>query len=273
MANSRIIKPGFFTNEVLAECEPFARLLFAGLWTLADRDGRLEDRPRRIKTAILPYDDCDMNGLLQELHEHGFILRYEVDGQPLIQVSKFLDHQRIHPNEKSNEFPAPPGESTEFQGIPGNEMTKCLPIPLPLPVPLPVPAPAPTPAPSAAAGTNPANDSSPNSQDSPEAVVEAWNRQAKTSGWCACASLTRARRQTCRERLKDGFWASHWQEALAKAGGLHWLGDNPRGWKADIDWFLKPGTVPGILEGKYSDRKEDQHGNHNKRRWAQKFKP
>jgi len=49
MARTRSIKPSFFKNEFLAECEPMARLLFVGLWTLADRDGRLELRPRRIE--------------------------------------------------------------------------------------------------------------------------------------------------------------------------------------------------------------------------------
>ena len=37
MARARNIKPGFFTNDVLADCDPLARLLFAGLWTVADR--------------------------------------------------------------------------------------------------------------------------------------------------------------------------------------------------------------------------------------------
>ena len=36
MARTRSIKPSFFKNEYLAECEPMARLLFVGLWTLAD---------------------------------------------------------------------------------------------------------------------------------------------------------------------------------------------------------------------------------------------
>ena len=61
MARSRNIKPGFFLNDDLAECEPLARLLFAGLWCIADREGRLEDRPKRIKIEVLPYDNCDVN--------------------------------------------------------------------------------------------------------------------------------------------------------------------------------------------------------------------
>ena len=49
MARARNIKPGFFLNEELGVLPPLVRILFAGLWCIADRDGRLEDRPKRIK--------------------------------------------------------------------------------------------------------------------------------------------------------------------------------------------------------------------------------
>ena len=106
MARARNIKPGFFTNDSLAECDPFARLLFAGLWTIADRAGRLEDRPKRIKAALLPYDECDVEELLNQLCVHGFIVRYEVGGQRLIQVLAFDKHQNPHKNEPESTLPA-----------------------------------------------------------------------------------------------------------------------------------------------------------------------
>ena len=49
MARSRNIKPSIMANEELAELEPLSRLLFIYLWMLADKAGRLEDRPKRIK--------------------------------------------------------------------------------------------------------------------------------------------------------------------------------------------------------------------------------
>jgi len=112
MARARNIKPGFFTNDVLADCDPLARLLFAGLWTVADRAGRLEDRPKRIKAAVLPYDSCDVDTLLNQLHNHGFIERYEVDGLKLIQVLAFDKHQNPHKNESDSELPSPEQHST-----------------------------------------------------------------------------------------------------------------------------------------------------------------
>ena len=81
MARARLLKPSFFTNDALGEIEPLGRLLFAGLWCLADRDGRLHDRPKRIKAEVLPYDDVDVDRLLTVLEERSFIVRYTVDGE------------------------------------------------------------------------------------------------------------------------------------------------------------------------------------------------
>ena len=107
MARARNIKPGFFANEDLAECEPLARLLFAGLWCLADREGRLEDRPKRIRAELLPYDMCDADNLLNQLQARGFILRYTHGEGRFIQVLKFDSHQNPHMKEAKSTIPAP----------------------------------------------------------------------------------------------------------------------------------------------------------------------
>lgn len=106
MARARNIKPGFFTNDLLAEVDPLGRLLFAGLWTIADREGRLEDRPKKIKAQTLPYDTCDCDALLQDLHKHGFILRYESGGNAYIQIVKWKEHQNPHVKEAESTIPA-----------------------------------------------------------------------------------------------------------------------------------------------------------------------
>lgn len=112
MARTRNIKPGFFLNDELAELHPLARLLFAGLWTIADREGRLEDRPKRIKAEILPYDDCDVDQFLTDLHKSGFILRYIADGDNYIQIINFAKHQNPHIKEPISTIPAPPENQT-----------------------------------------------------------------------------------------------------------------------------------------------------------------
>ncbi|USE79508.1 hypothetical protein NDR89_23235 [Cupriavidus gilardii] len=125
MARARNLKPSFFTNDLLAEIHPLGRLLFQGLWCIADREGRLEDRPKRIKAELLPYDDCDADALLNDLVKHGFILRYEADGHRFIQVVNFAKHQNPHIKEAASTIPAPcehsasPVQAQEDPGLAG----------------------------------------------------------------------------------------------------------------------------------------------------------
>ncbi|MEI6309357.1 MAG: hypothetical protein WCP58_06930 [bacterium] len=98
---ARNLKPGFFHNEQLLSLSPLHRLLFEGLWCMADWKGRLEDRPGKIKIEVLPGDPCDINQLLDDLAaaDH-LILRYKVEGRRLIQVTTFEKHQHVSEKEK-----------------------------------------------------------------------------------------------------------------------------------------------------------------------------
>jgi len=106
MARLRTIKPGFFVNEELSKVLPLGRLLFAALWCLADREGRLEDRPERIKVEALPYDRCNVDALLASLADHGFIRRYAVAGSRYIEIVNFEKHQKPHPRELLSGIPS-----------------------------------------------------------------------------------------------------------------------------------------------------------------------
>ena len=105
MPRSRNIKPGFFANENLADCEPMARLLFINLWMLADREGRLENRPKKIKVQTFPYDDCDIADLIGQLEREGFIFSYEAQGVAVMQINNWSKHQNPHHKEVASELP------------------------------------------------------------------------------------------------------------------------------------------------------------------------
>ncbi|MDQ3540096.1 MAG: HNH endonuclease [Chloroflexota bacterium] len=110
MARARNIKPGFFANEVLVELEMATRLLFVGLWTVADREGRMEDRPKRIRADLFPYEmHLDVDQMLNDLRSAGFLIRYDVDGARFIQVVNFSKHQNPHARETPSIIPPPPG--------------------------------------------------------------------------------------------------------------------------------------------------------------------
>lgn len=104
---SRILKPGFFDNPVLGKLDPFARILFAGLWCYADREGRFKWEPERIKVKLLPYDiGCDVPDLLESLRVSSLVVQYSVNGEEYGQVVKFKEHQRIHRRESPSKLPA-----------------------------------------------------------------------------------------------------------------------------------------------------------------------
>jgi hypothetical protein len=121
MARIRTIKPEFFTDEDIAALPMACRIAFQGLWCQADKAGRLEDRPARLKIQVLPYDDVDMEDVLATLAEHRFIVRYEHAGRRLIQVRTFGKHQC--PNKKEPESIIPAPCQSDADTIPADEGT------------------------------------------------------------------------------------------------------------------------------------------------------
>lgn len=122
MARIRTIKPEFFKNDQLAELPAMVRLLFIGLWCQADKAGKLEDRPKRLKVEIFPYDNIDVDKALDLLVGAGLILRYKVNAnsdarilapeQPITQVGyikilTFLKHQNPNSKEAESKIPDP----------------------------------------------------------------------------------------------------------------------------------------------------------------------
>jgi hypothetical protein len=116
MPRRRSLSPEFFKDEDLATLPFEARLLFQGLWCYADRDGRLEDRPKYLKAEIFPYDKVDVEKLLALLaNPHiadrpakAFIHRYTVDTRQYIEIIEFSKHQKPHPHEPASLFPCLP---------------------------------------------------------------------------------------------------------------------------------------------------------------------
>lgn len=250
MARIRSIKPSFFTNEDLAELSFAHRLCFAGLWTQADREGRLEDRPRRLKAAIFPYDDIDMNALLTGLAEKQFIVRYAADGVAYIAVNGFLKHQRPKSDEPASVIAAPilenprgigaaprigndRGQGTEDREERTGEVAS---------------------ADGALFGaTAPA-------PQRPEDFQEAWNSETLPP-LPRCRDLTTKRRRHIKARLTERpltEWREVMQRIQASAfcrGEVAPREADSQPWVASFDWLIgSPDVAVKVLEGKYDDR-------------------
>ncbi|MGV8059793.1 MAG: hypothetical protein AB2L12_17505 [Smithellaceae bacterium] len=79
---------------------------------MADREGRLEYRPKKIKAELLPYDNCNIDELINQLSGKRFITIYSIDNEKYIEVNNFLKHQTPHIKEQASTIPAPDKNQT-----------------------------------------------------------------------------------------------------------------------------------------------------------------
>lgn len=92
-----------------------------------------------------------------------------------------------------------------------------------------------------------------------EQAMDAFNETAdKFVKWRSCKLLVQKRTEAIRKTLKEIGGLARWREALAMAEESEFLTSAPprqgehKNWRVSIDWFAKPQTIAGILEGKYS---------------------
>lgn len=111
MARIRSVKPEFWADPDLARLSRDARLLYVGLWNIADEHARILGDFRYIKGQLFPYDDdlgpLDVDELLEELHKHGRVHRYSVAGNAYLFLPNLGRHQRLEPEKVASRLPAP----------------------------------------------------------------------------------------------------------------------------------------------------------------------
>ncbi len=124
MSRIRTIKPEFFRHELLQDLQSGnpslnPMLVFAGLWTLCDKAGRFEWKPRQIKLDILPFLDFSMVETLALLTQAGMVIHYEVEGKHLGLIPTFQDHQRITGKEAQSPERYPGPDQGNIREAPG----------------------------------------------------------------------------------------------------------------------------------------------------------
>jgi hypothetical protein len=249
---ARNIKPAFFKNEILAECDPRARVLFAGLWCYADREGRFEWRPKRIKVELLPYDNCDIDFLLKQLLDRGFIVKYNVNSAKYGSIPNFLRHQNPHCKETPSKIPAPEmysGCTVQEQEkhtkdhvdslIPDSGFSDSL-IP---------------------DKKEPESGDSLTNQACPfEQIKDLWN--TKTGKFPKILKLSKSRKTHLISRWKENPNLSWWENLFIQMAKIPFLeGQNDRGWVATFDWIIaNDNNAVKVLEGNYPNARASPTG-------------
>jgi hypothetical protein len=274
MARARNIKPGFFSNENLAELSAFDRLLFVGLWCLADREGRLEDRPKRIKMELFPCDSYDVCEGLESLSAAGFLKRYEVKGQKIVEIVNFAKHQSPHGSERDSVLPDEYGYLTvneRSRGVILSGKSRKIHVDeqeVNVKPPLDNGESNGTERPDSpilrfSDSPNPEDKSScPQQADDGHRfrfadIQEAYNRICSPT-LPKCMSATEERKRKAKRMVDLEFngkrpfrehglamWESYFRDCLTNK---HWIGENDRGWRADFDFVTNPKNAIKLLE-------------------------
>jgi DnaD/phage-associated family protein len=92
-----MIDPAIWQSGSMADLTRDQRLLFIGLFSNADDQGRLRGNPNLIRSLIFPFDDDltseDIKRDLQAIAAQGCIILYDVEGKELIQILNWWDYQ------------------------------------------------------------------------------------------------------------------------------------------------------------------------------------
>lgn len=105
----RTLKPEIWEDEAVGRLGAWERLLYIGLITMADDEGRLRALPSAIAGHVFPYDDLGPGKILKWLDAIGtanLVQRYTHAGVDYVQIKGWSSHQKIN-RPTASKLPAP----------------------------------------------------------------------------------------------------------------------------------------------------------------------
>lgn len=115
MAN-RIIRESICTSETIDVLSMGAEVTFYRMLVCVDDYGRIDARPKLLKSKLYPIKDISLEeftGYLDELYQSGLIWGYAVAGKSYIQVSTWDQYQQVR--NKRSKYPAPDPDAQRTQ--------------------------------------------------------------------------------------------------------------------------------------------------------------
>ena len=206
-------------------------MLAIGLLNYADDDGYFFADPKMVRNAIRPLDDD--SGIttvgLRELSGIGYIsIQNHTTHGPIGFIPSFSDHQVInkHKTSKIKELYDSGSDTVAIRDEYRLE----------------------------GKGKERKGKEDTPSGDSPNVIFDYWNNST-TPKTIQARSTERIR--AAKTRLNDPFFRDNWRTGIDMIPKCPFLmGQNERGWTADIDWFLSPKSLPKIIEGKYTPQQQ-----------------
>ena len=125
MARRRMIHTRIWRSEKLIELSLRERLLWIGLITNADDQGRGRAHPGLVRSDIFPLEDVPLTEITQALltfEDQDMLILYEAGGRPLYQVTNWWEYQGAMTWAWPSDYPAPMGWTDRIHYRQGNNV-------------------------------------------------------------------------------------------------------------------------------------------------------
>lgn len=247
MARIRTIKPGFWKHEDLSALPECTHMLAGALLNYADDDGYFNANPGLVKAECAPLRETaiPVAEMLRQLCSIGYIeLGSGADGKSYGRIVKFDEHQvvnhkttskikalfKVHGNSGNATGRLPEPYHPEGKGREGNKEGNKE---------------------EEGKGKEVAREGA-LAPDPIRQALDAWNDVAIDLALPVAQFLNSERKAKLRQRLDECGGLDGWAVAMSRIRGSPFLrGENPRGWKADLDFVLQKKSFTRLMEGSY----------------------
>ena len=232
MARKRMIDPNIWQSEDFSKLSTLGKLVFIGLFSLADDEGRGRCNPVYLKSTLFPYEEgirsADIDKTLSEISSNMSVIFYSCDGSSYYSLYNWNTWQKI---DRPSQSKIPEYDEKTMQRMFNDN------------------------------STNVRRTISPNRKEDNRKEKENKRIRIKEIYNSACTNLPRVQKLTeKREKAIDKFLKEFTEEQFTQicqiANSSDFLaGKNDREWKADFDFLMRIDKATSVLEGKYSNNK------------------
>lgn len=250
MARKRMIDPNIWQSEDFSKLSTLGKLVFIGLFSLADDEGRGRCNPVYLKSTLFPYEEgirsADIDKTLSEISSNMSVIFYSCDGSSYYSLYNWNTWQKI---DRPSESKIPEYNSQAMQRLFTEDSSKVRRAIVP--------------------NKKRIEDNKNIKEENRNKVVEIYNTY--------CVNLPRVQKLTDKRNkaidnfLKE-FTEEQFEDICIMANSTNFLiGKNDNGWKADFDFLMRIDKATNVLEGKYNNEtiteetKKKRYNNYDQR--------
>lgn len=227
-----MIDPSMWINEDFGTLSMLGKLIFIGLFSNADDEGKGKASPAYIKAVLFPYNDdlriADVEKTLLEISSKMSVIFYSCDGNMYYTLTSWNTFQKIDK----------PSESKILDYDEKNQNIRRL---------------------FDEGSTKGKRKVAPNRIEKNKKEIEEKRNRIKETYNSTCTNLPQIQKLTDkRNKAIDNFLKEFTEEQFKQickiANQSNFLkGENDRKWKADFDFLMRVDKATSVLEGKYNN--------------------